>query len=121
MLFRNPLLSCTENQKEISNLVFTDLASGQLLSATQRTRKWDQVLLHKIWGPIIFILIMLCLFSYFWAAAPFMDIIDETFCFLATQALHFLVTASWQTLSVTGSFPAWVQYLFLFLKYLFCF
>lgn len=76
--------------KEISNLVFTDLASGQLLSATQRTRKWDQVLLHKIWGPIIFILIMLCLFSsIFWAAAPFMDIIDETFAFLATQALHF--------------------------------
>lgn len=48
------------------------------------TRQVDRVLMHPVGGFLIFVLIMTGLFSsIFWAAAPFMDFIDENFGALA--------------------------------------
>lgn len=48
-----------------------------------RFEKWDRVLLHPVWGLVIFFLVMAGLFtSIFWVASPIMNFIDT----LVTQA-----------------------------------
>lgn len=58
-------------------------------TAAERTKKLDRVLLHPIWGLVIFVVLMTGLFSsIFWAATPLMDLIDETLSGLADTVLN---------------------------------
>lgn len=58
-----------------------------------RTYKIDRILLHKVWGIVIFFLIMTLTFtSIFWLAEPLINIVDEFFGFLSTNALLLLGT-----------------------------
>ena len=53
-------------------------------TARERTRRIDSVLLHPVWGLIMFFVFMTLLFSsIFWAAAPAMDLVDKGFTLLA--------------------------------------
>ena len=59
-------------------------APKKLSTARERTRRIDRVLLHPVFGLLIFIALMTFLFSsIFWAAAPAMDAIDKSFSWLA--------------------------------------
>lgn len=59
------------------------------LSARERTRKWDRVLLHPVAGLLIFFAVMSALFgSIFWLAAPAMDLVDQGFSWLADTVLN---------------------------------
>jgi len=63
------------------------LKEGQTIDASQATdlrSKLDKVLTHKIWGYVIFFIILLTIFQviYDWATVP-MDFIDESFASLA--------------------------------------
>ncbi len=53
---------------------------GGHLEADARTRRIDAVLLHPVWGSMVFVVVMLALFqSIFTFAAPAADVIDELF------------------------------------------
>jgi len=55
------------------------------------TLEIDKIVLHKIWGIILFFIIMSVTFtSIFWLAAPIMDLINELFSFLSGQAVLIL-------------------------------
>ncbi len=57
----------------------------------QRTLKIDKILLHKVWGLVVFFLIMALTFtSIFWLAQPIMDLVSNAFGFLAAKALAIL-------------------------------
>jgi len=57
----------------------------------------DRLLLHPVWGFLIFLLIMFSTFSMiFWLAAPFMDQIDSAFGGIIAIA-HTTLPASWMT------------------------
>ncbi len=63
------------------------LKQGQTVDESKATglrAKFDRVLTHKIWGYVIFFIILLTIFQaiYDWASVP-MDFIDETFVSLA--------------------------------------
>ncbi len=50
---------------------------------TQKTLKIDKVLLHPVWGLVIFFVVMAITFtSIFWAAVPLMDLVDIAFAYL---------------------------------------
>ncbi len=54
------------------------------LSIFQKTARIDKILLHPVAGLFIFAAVMIVLFSsIFWMAAPFMDVIDGVFSWLA--------------------------------------
>lgn len=53
------------------------------LDVYEKTNRVDNVLLHPIWGYVIFAAVMTLIFSsIFWIAAPFMDYVDGAFSFL---------------------------------------
>lgn len=63
------------------------LKEGQLIDqskATDLRSKLDRILIHKVWGYVIFFMILLTIFQaiYDWAIVP-MDLIDTTFAGLA--------------------------------------
>ena len=65
------------------------------------TLKIDKVLLHKTWGLVLFFLIMSFTFtSIFWLAQPLMDLVDDLFGYLSTEAIT-LIGNNW-----LGSFIA---------------
>lgn len=50
------------------------------LAVFSRTESLDKYLLHPFLGPIVFVGVMLALFSsIYWAAAPLMDLVDASF------------------------------------------
>ncbi len=52
-----------------------------------RTLKIDKIFLHRIWGLVLFFLIMSLTFtSIFWFAQPLMDLVDSAFGYLAYEA-----------------------------------
>ncbi len=58
--------------------------SKKLNTARMRTRKIDRILLHPVFGLLIFLFLMGFLFSsIFWAAAPAMDAVDKSFSWLS--------------------------------------
>ena len=64
------------------------LKEGQTIDATKATglrAKFDRVLIHKVWGYVIFFIILLTIFQaiYDWASVP-MDFIDATFASLSS-------------------------------------
>jgi ferrous iron transport protein B len=63
------------------------LKEGQIIDrskATDLRSKLDRILIHKVWGYVIFFIILLTIFQaiYDWATVP-MDLIDTTFAGLA--------------------------------------
>ena len=63
----------------------------------QTAAKLDQVLLHPVYGLLIFLAAMFVIFtSIFWLATPFMDLIDSGFGFVITSAKH-IFPQSWMT------------------------
>jgi ferrous iron transport protein B len=65
----------------------TVLKEGQTIDASKATgyrAKFDRILTHKVWGYVIFFIILLTIFQaiYDWASVP-MDIIDSAFVSLA--------------------------------------
>jgi ferrous iron transport protein B len=61
------------------------------LSPDEFTLKVDNILLHRFWGFLIFLLVMgLTFTSIFWLAQPLMDLVDELFSTLNTLVVeHF--------------------------------
>jgi ferrous iron transport protein B len=57
----------------------------------QTSLKIDRIILHKIWGIVLFFLAMAMTFtSIFWLAHPVMNLVDEAFGFLSYEALNIL-------------------------------
>ena len=55
------------------------------------TLKIDKVLLHRIWGPVFFFIIMAATFtSIFWLAQPLMTLVDNLFAFLSSESATLL-------------------------------
>ncbi len=67
------------------------------------TQSWDRVLLHPIFGLVIFVAVMATVFSsIFWLAAPAMDAIDSFFAFLGEKILELSPTSLWADLLANG-------------------
>ena len=57
----------------------------------QTSLKIDRIMLHKVWGIVLFFLAMAITFtSIFWLAQPVMNLVDKTFGFLSYEALNIL-------------------------------
>ncbi len=66
-------------------------------------RKWDSILLHPIWGAVMFVLIMGGLFSsIFWLAAPLMDLVDSAFATMGEWTLAALGTGPFADFLANG-------------------
>lgn len=66
--------------------VLTEPLNGSRNKVDSTTLKVDKVLLHKIWGPIFFFIIMAATFtSIFWLAQPLMTLVDDLFAFLSNE------------------------------------
>ena len=64
--------------QEISDLCLKQKSTGKLLRSVQSTENLDHLLLHPIFGLVLFAAIMTGLFtSIFWLATPFMDALDS--------------------------------------------
>ncbi len=69
----------------------------------QPTLKIDSILLHKVWGLVIFFLIMAATFtSIFWLAQPVMDLVDSGFGFLSYEAINILGNTWYGNLIANG-------------------
>jgi ferrous iron transport protein B len=64
---------------------------GKKNSPDELTLKIDRIFLHRVWGILIFILIMgLTFSSIFWLSEPLMGLVDELFSFLAQSTSDLL-------------------------------
>ncbi len=60
-------------------------AQARLKRLGRQTRTLDQIFLHPILGPLVFLLIMTFLFSsIYWMAKPYMEAVDGGFSWLST-------------------------------------
>jgi len=67
------------------------------------TLKIDRILLHKVWGLVIFFLIMGITFtSIFYVALPVMDLVNDFFSFLSSSALTYLGNTWYGNLVANG-------------------
>ncbi|MEN0058342.1 MAG: ferrous iron transport protein B, partial [Bdellovibrio sp.] len=92
----------------------TDHAQERLNRIVANTEKWDKVLLHPVLGLVFFVLIMGGLFSaVYWAAAPFMDMIDGAFTSLSEVVTSWAPDALWTDFLANGvvtSFAAFMVF-----------
>ncbi|MEZ4845597.1 MAG: ferrous iron transporter B [Bdellovibrionota bacterium] len=68
--------------KEVEQIISrqNDLFQKQRKELFHRTERMDKILLHPVWGILIFALLMFGIFSsIFWLAAPLMDLVDGFF------------------------------------------
>ncbi|OBQ56989.1 ferrous iron transport protein B [Tamlana sp. s12] len=107
------------------------LKKGQTIDATQAKdlrSKLDRVLTHKVWGYVIFFIILMALFQsiYDWATVP-MDMIDSAFAFLSEWTKDHLPSGAFTNLLSEGIIPGLggivifipqIAFLFLFLAIL---
>lgn len=69
----------------------------------QRTFTIDRILLHKVWGIVIFFIVMTLTFtSIFWLAEPLISLVDGFFGFLSTLALKNFGTGLFGDLVANG-------------------
>jgi ferrous iron transport protein B len=85
----NQELKRLQQQEAIKRYQFINsiLKEGQTIDRSKATglrSKLDRILIHKVWGYVIFFLVLLSIFQaiYDWATVP-MDLIDTTFASLA--------------------------------------
>ena len=77
--------------RQLRILHIDPIAKKNCYQIDQRTLKIDRIMLHKVWGLVVFFLIMSLMFtSIFWAAQPIMDFVSNIFGFLANEALVIL-------------------------------
>jgi len=99
-----------------------------LSSATDLRIRFDRLLTHKVWGYVIFTVIMLVIFQaiYDWSSYP-MDFIDTTFANLGEWSRNALPAGSLTNLIVEGIIPGLggivifipqIAFLFLFISIL---
>lgn len=94
--FRQHQSEWQEKQKRI-------VKTSEKNASAQRTQQLDRFLLHPFLGALLFLAIMVLLFSsIFWAAAPFMDWIDEGFSVLAEIVLNLSPEAMWADFLANG-------------------
>ncbi|MBU2949819.1 ferrous iron transport protein B [Tamlana agarivorans] len=85
------------------------LKKGQTIDASQAKdlrSKLDRVLTHKVWGYVIFFIILIALFQaiYDWATVP-MDMIDSSFAFLSEWTKDNLPSGAFTNLLSEGIIP----------------
>ncbi|RZN84611.1 MAG: ferrous iron transport protein B [Winogradskyella sp.] len=85
------------------------LKEGQTIdlnSAKDLRIKMDRILTHKVWGYLIFFLILLTIFQaiYDWAEVP-MDFIDSTFASLSEWTKNVLPSGAFTSLLAEGVIP----------------
>jgi ferrous iron transport protein B len=85
-----------------ANLKKAELLAERVLSGKnaeaiyESTARWDRVLLHPVFGLLIFVALMFGLFSsIFWLAAPFMDWVDTGFEWLNQSVVQLDPGALW--------------------------
>lgn len=110
--------------EQISNEVLTNISSNQKESVSKANRElkiinekssWnkntpdeltlflDKILLHKIWGMLIFFIVTGLIFSsIFWAATPLMSLVDDFFSMLAQSAYSSLGSGWFSSLISDG-------------------
>jgi len=68
--------------------------------------KLDKVLIHKVWGYVIFAFILMVIFQsiFDWASVP-MDLIDEFFAYLSSSAKNLLPPGMFTSLISEGIIP----------------
>ena len=107
------------------------LKAGQTIDASQARDlrgRLDRVLTHKIWGYLIFFVILLTIFQaiYDWSSVP-MDIIDSTFASLSEWTKNQLPSGAFTSLLAEGIIPGLggivifipqIAFLFLFISML---
>lgn len=85
------------------------LKTGQTIDASQAKdlrAKLDKVLTHKVWGYVIFFVILLTIFQaiYDWASVP-MDLIDSAFASLSEWTKNILPSGAFTNLLSEGIIP----------------
>ncbi|MFB9055147.1 ferrous iron transport protein B [Mariniflexile ostreae] len=107
------------------------LKKGQTIDVSQAKdlrSKLDRVLTHKIWGYVIFFVILLTIFQaiYDWSSVP-MDFIDSSFASLSEWTKHQLPEGAFTSLLAEGIIPGLggivifipqIAFLFLFISVL---
>lgn len=99
-----------------------------LKSAKDLRIKLDRILTHKVWGYVIFLIILLTIFQaiYDWSSVP-MDFIDKTFAALGDWTKHALPQGAFTNLLAEGIIPGLggivifipqIAFLFLFISVL---
>jgi ferrous iron transport protein B len=74
---------------KVANLTAAQARLMKTSTARERTRKIDSVLLHPVFGLLIFLGMMTALFSsIFWLAKPIMDAVDKSMSFFADHLLR---------------------------------
>jgi ferrous iron transport protein B len=70
------------------------------------TQRLDRILIHKVWGLLIFAAVMATLFvSIFWLAQPIMDAIGKFFAWLGTSTTKHMQDGSLKDLITQGIIP----------------
>lgn len=96
--------SVLQDNKDLERRVFFKARTNQSFA---RTKKLDTVLLHPFWGLFTFALIMFGLFaSIFWMAAPFMDMVDAGFGWLASTTVGLAPDSLWADFIGNGIFAS---------------
>ncbi|WP_308991604.1 ferrous iron transport protein B [Mariniflexile litorale] len=107
------------------------LKEGQTIDISQAKdlrSKLDRILTHKVWGYVIFFVILLTIFQaiYDWSSVP-MDFIDSTFAFLSEWTKNQLPQGAFTDLLAEGIIPGLggivifipqIAFLFLFISVL---
>ena len=67
------------------------------------TDRLDAVLLHPVWGPLLFLVVVLVVFqAVFTGSLPFMNLLDSMFQGLRQSAIHHLPDTLWRSLLADG-------------------
>lgn len=91
--WQRPPVPPPTDPSEISSWIDSVLTSADYVAPEPdaRTRGVDRVLLHPVWGTLVFLLIMFSLFqAIFTLATPFMDLIETFFGWLGGLASDFI-------------------------------
>lgn len=110
------------------NGLLKQVLTVDLSTATDLRLKLDRILTHKVWGYVIFFLIMLLIFQaiYDWSSYP-MDFIDVTFASLSEWVKNLLPAGAFTSLIAEGIIPGLggivifipqIAFLFLFISVL---
>ncbi|OVE77133.1 ferrous iron transport protein B [bacterium F11] len=88
--FSHPSIEDIAQKREVAKKV-TEEAYHKEIQDHPWTDKVDHVVMHKLWGPLIFVGVVLVVFQAIFSwAQPFMDAIDWVFVWMAQTATHLL-------------------------------
>ncbi len=88
---------------EVANSKLNVLSNSLVNKPDNFSLKLDSVLLHKFWGFLFFLVIMVGIFtSIFWLAVPLIDFVDESFSSLAGWAAESLGNTWYSDLIADG-------------------